>query len=404
MADQPSQMDFQQQHARAVAASDLEVLGKRASAGWAAGQYKTLGEAVVDTVKLAGLGPEQVRRVIEFANTDAFLGAFHKLGSAHHYVDFGSGVLADPREVLRDLNDGGGGQVFDRGTADYDGPPADKTASVQNPEAEMAMWAEFSKKANETVPMERPDGWVWDERDKLAGATQHLTAELSSLEVAYQDCALDLYQQVKQAALDGTDLGQVVRAWGCCTDEPVFVKAAFQLVTPRLIADGVFRDLSQVHQSIEKTGQARLVNPDHPLVQSFDSYCEVLTKTAEVRQQRDRMANKLAQVNHAIGRCGGDAAKLAGAVGAVMGSFRNMGEAARAGLTASGHAGLGELAAAGIKAAPVAGALIGGKVLYDTASTHPAVATVNSRVNPMSSLYQQRKQYRRDMAMQQAMS
>ena len=404
MTDRPSQMDLQQRAARTVAASDLEMLGKRASACWAGGQFKTLGEAVVDAVKLAGLGPEQVRRVIEFANTDAFLEAFHKMGSGHRYVDFGQGVLADPREVLRDLNDGGGGQVFDRGTADYDGPPADKTASDHNPEAELAMWAAFSKQANADIPMANPSGWVWDYRDKLAGATQHLTATLSGLELAYQDCALDLYQQVKQAALEGMDLGQVVRAWSCCTDDPTYVKVAFQLIAPRLLRDQAFDSLESINRSIEKTGSARLVNPDHPLVQSFAGYCEVLTKTAEIRQQRDRVADKLAQINHAIGRCGGDVDKLAGAVSSVMGSFKGMGDAAREALEASGHAGLGHLAAAGIKAAPVAGALVGGKVLYDTASTHPAVAHMNSRVNPLSSLYQQRKQYRRDMAMQQAMS
>ena len=401
MADRPSQLDVQQQHARSVAAGDLEMLGKRASASWSAGQHKTLGEAVVESVKLAGLSPEQVRRVVEFANTDAFLDCFHKLGSGHRYVDFGHGVLADPREVLRDLNDGGGGAPqFNTSTADYDGPPADKTAQAHNPEAELAMWAAFDKQAAGDLQIEDPNRFVWDERDKLAGATQHLLAALNHLEVAYQDCALELYGQVKQAALEGVDLGQVVQAWSSCTDEPVFIKAAFQVVAPRLLADRLFDNIDQLNRSIEKTGMAHLVNQDHPLVRAFADYVDVLSKTADIRQQYDREANKLAQLNHVIANCK-DTNKLAGAV---MGAFKGMGDAAREALEAAGHPGLGHLAAGSIKAAPVVGALVGSKVLYDTAATHPAVAAINSRVNPASTLYQQRKQYRRDLAMQQALS
>ena len=397
MSAQRSQLDFQQSNARAVHAEDLEIMGKRASATWSAGGFKTLGEAVVDTVKHAGLAPEQVRRVIEFANTDAFLSTFNKLGSGSRYVDFGQGVLADPREVIRDLNDGGGGSVFDSGTSDYDGPPShSKQASAKDPEAEISFYAAFHKEAStEGLPYEEPESWVWHARDKLAGEYQHLNSTLGGLEVAYQDCALGLSEQVKNAAMNGASLGQVVRAWSTVTDDPTFMKVAFQLITPRLIREGCFSDVDAVNQSIEKTGNARLVNTDHPLVTAFADYCDVLCKLSEVRQERNLAAEKLSKVNCAITKFGNDTGKLAGVVGEVLGASGRLGDAAKGYLSSKNQHALGELAGFGIKAAPVAAAAGAAKGLYDYAATSAPGMTANMYANPMSNVYKQHKAIRR---------
>src|SRR5208282_6747332 len=114
MADLHTQGLLQQAHAHRVSGEHLEVLGKQASSRWSSGESKTLSDAVVETVKTAGLSPEQVKRVCEFANTEAYLTEFKKEGSAHKFIDFGSGP-ADPSTVIKDLNDGGGGTVFDDG-------------------------------------------------------------------------------------------------------------------------------------------------------------------------------------------------------------------------------------------------------------------------------------------------
>ena len=397
MPSLPSQIDFQQNNAKPVAAGDLEVMGKRASASWARGDFRTLGESVVESVKEAGLSPEQVRRVVEFANTDAFLEAFHKLGSGHRYVDFGHGILADPREVLRDLNDGGGGSVFDRGSNDYSREPESVKTSHACSEAEVALHAAFTKEAGEDIPFENPSGWVWEVREKLAGATQHLTSTLSGLEVAYADVSGNLYDQVKQAARAGVNLGEMIRAWSSVVEDPTYVKVAFQLMTPRMLREQVFADLDSINQSIDKTGSARVVNPSHPLVTGFGDYCEVLGKLAEVRQQRDREANKLAQINHAIKRFGADMDKVASVVKKVLDTANQLGEQVAKG----GQGGaLRQLAGFGIKASPyvaTAGALKGGA---DYLASSTPVMAANSVVNPYSDVYQQRMQMRDMMARQ----
>lgn len=70
--------------------------------------------------------------MVEFANQDAYLQEFRKEGSSK-VVHFDCGP-AVPGEVLQDLNDGGGGSVYDRGDLDYRMHPS----SVKQAAAERA--------------------------------------------------------------------------------------------------------------------------------------------------------------------------------------------------------------------------------------------------------------------------
>jgi hypothetical protein len=128
MHDLPSQTLLQQSAARPKSGEELEVLGKQASALYRCGSC-SLNDAVVETTKKAGLSPEQVKRVCEFANTDAYLREFEKKGSTHRYISFHGGP-ANPAEVLKDLNDGGGGTIFDDGSDDYSHGPMHKGAAA----------------------------------------------------------------------------------------------------------------------------------------------------------------------------------------------------------------------------------------------------------------------------------
>ena len=359
---------FQQRHARPVSGEDLEVLGKQASACWYEGKDSgcgplTLGEAVVETVKKAGLSPEQVRRVVEFANTDAFLREFHKLSSGHKYVDFGGGVLADPSDVLRDLNDGGGGTVFDAGTGDYDQPPEEKQSHVDEQGIAAMFQAEDS-----SIPYEEPLRPFWDARDKLAGMHAHVSSELSSTEVLYDSIARELEHQTKQAALEGTSLGQVVQAWSSITDNPAFIKAAFERITPGLVEDEVFPSYDAVGASIEKVGAARVANPHHPLVETFHEYCDALVKIAELRYQQQGLGIKLAQLEEGLKTANiGKLVEMAGKGMSAVGKASKKGREFVERTTQSPA--LGAATEWGIKGAPVAAGLLGAKALADQVST-----------------------------------
>jgi hypothetical protein len=295
MSDQPNAFTHQQEHARSISGEHLEVFGKKAAADWANGKYASLTEAVIGTVKEAMFSPEQVKRVVEFTNTAAFLSEFKKEGSAHRVIEFEGGP-ADASEILKDLNSGGGGSVFDRGTLDYSSPPSHgghtKTASADEDDA-LLREAFGVKEAEAEEPFANPYGPIIDLRDKLAGAADHLLTEISGLEVAYAECGDRVYHHVKQAALSNVSLGQIMQAWESTAPSEEYVKVAFELFTPRLLREGVFHGGEEMLSSLDKVAsQGSLVNPEHELVVDFADFCGILNKLAEAREVRkDVVAN-----------------------------------------------------------------------------------------------------------------
>jgi hypothetical protein len=298
MHDLPAQTLLQQLHARSVSGEELEVMGKKAASRYLCGECCTLNNAVVETVKQAGLSPEQVKRVIEFANTNAYIEQFNKLGSDHKYVEFHGGP-ADPSAILKDLNDGGGGTVFDRGLADYSRLPMEKSASdllAQNrsrlglektasaaPSPAEEAFERMFQTPDTPLPYAEPFQDVIEMREKLADSREQLSSELNSLEVDYIDVGERLYGLVKQAALEETPLGHIIQAWGEVVPGPDFVKVAFGLVGPRLVEEHIF-DYNEMGASMTKTaGSAAVVDTDHPLVEVFSRFCDVLVKLAATR-------------------------------------------------------------------------------------------------------------------------
>lgn len=284
MSDLPPQGLLQQEHAHRISGEHLEVLGKQAASKWSSGESKTLSDAVVETVKHAGLSPEQVKRVCEFANTDAYLSEFKKEGAGHRFIDFGAPGPANPSEVLKDLNDGGGGTVFDDGSH-YELPPSEKRAEA-NEFVEEKLASELSRPE---VPMiqHEPLGEVMDLKNKLAAACDQFGSEIGVLELQYADAADRVYQGVKQASLSGIELGEVVQAWQAVAPSAEHVKVAFQLFTPRLLRELVFGTVDQIGASLMKTASAGAIpNEAHPIVLDFNDFCQTLTKLAETRVAR----------------------------------------------------------------------------------------------------------------------
>ena len=285
MGDFPHNGLMQQMHAHPHSGEYLEVLGKKAAARWSSGEHKTLTESVTATVKEAQLSPEQVKRVVEFANTSAYLGEFKKEG-AHKVVDFPGGP-ADMAEILQDLNDGGGGSTYDRGTSDYNAPPGGSTTKTAS--ADDGILSEAFGAAPADLPFENPHGEVIELRDKVAGALDHLQTQVSGLEVAYAELGARLYNQVKQAALSGVSLGDVMQAWETVAPSPDHIKVAFTLITPQLLRGEVFHSVEEMTASVDKVASAKMVNMQNPLVTEFDEFCEVLSKLAELREARTEL-------------------------------------------------------------------------------------------------------------------
>lgn len=380
MHDLPSQTLLQQASARPVSGEELEVMGKHAADCYLCGSFDTLNEAVVETVKQAGLSPEQVKRVIEFANTSAYLQEFKKEGS-HKYIQFHGGP-ANPSEVLKDLNDGGGGTVFDRGMADYDQPPPEmpkqaelarsnmsalgleKTAASYESTDEAALREAFS-----VDEQEYPYADPWQDsvvmRDKLASAIDAVRSELSECEVDFMTICDDLYHQVKQASLNGVPLGHVLQAWSEVVPGPGFVKVAFQRIGPRLVTEEVLTS-EEFAADLEKTASG-LPNLDHPLVGSFSAFCLQLEKMAQARVALEELSTEHDRID-------GFLKKAQGIVGAAKKGFGAAKQLARRAAPTVGKAvggKPGEYAAKGVEYAPEALATLGALEAYDRAKYSP---------------------------------
>lgn len=289
MSDLPSSIALQMDSAKPKTGEELEVLGKEAATRYTQGASANLTEAVVDVVKTAGLSPEQVRRVTEFANIDAFHQDFRKEGAGHRVVEFDGGP-ADFPTILRDLNDGGGGTVFDKHAFDYSSPPPDVPGMASTNEDLLGLENEKLASAfgveEEPLPFVDPMRPALDMQDKLARMESEITADLNHLEGQYLDVVDGLVHEVKQASLTGTDLGQIVQAWSTVTDHPEYIKAAFAQLTPRLLEGEVFPSKGAIGESLMKTASSGVTNPEHPLVVRFQDFCETLTKMAEARAAR----------------------------------------------------------------------------------------------------------------------
>lgn len=306
---------MQQEQARPRTGEELETFGKYAASLYLKGRCGTLSGAVVETIKSAELAPEQVRRVVEFTNTSAYLTKFASEGPGHKVVEFKGGPASFP-DVIRDLNDGGGGSLTDPATSDYDLPPPDvekmAAQNLQRLGRMDAKLAEAFRVQEIPIPYADPLRDATDMKDKLAGLYDEATSELGSLETRYMDLCDLLFGQVKQAALDDVPLGHVVVALSTVTDEPEFMKAAFQMLSDRLVVNEVFADYDAIGTSLQKTAGAGMVNPAHPMVGIFADYCDTLMKMAACRQVREEIVGSLDHLGTFIQKAASAASSIRG--------------------------------------------------------------------------------------------
>jgi len=298
MEDLPTSLLTQQENARSRTGEELETFGKHAASLYLKQACGTLSEAVVETIKTAGLAPEQVRRVVEFTNTEAYLKKFASEGPGHKVINFKGGPASFP-DVIRDLNDGGGGTVFDKvaSSSDYSLPPPDVSLLADRNLARLGLMD--SKLASafhvEEVPLpfEEPLREAADMKDKVAGLYDEANHELSGLEIRYMDVCDLLFGQVKQASLDGVPLGHILGIWHTTNPDLELCKAAFAMLTPRLVENEVFQSPVAVAASLEKTAGMGMVNSAHPIVGVYEDFCDTLTKMAATRAVRDDAAEQL---------------------------------------------------------------------------------------------------------------
>jgi hypothetical protein len=244
---------------------------------------------------------------------------------------------------------------------------------VMDPKLAQAFAAE-----EHAIPYADPLRDVLDAKDKLAGLYHEATSELSGLEAHYLDVCDRFFGEVKQASLGGVSLGQLLPLLQLGGDEPEFFKAAFAMLTPRLVDNGVFPSERAMAESIEKTASAGLPNPHHPLVGIFADYCDTLSKLAATRQVQDQVAAELDKIETYLKKAAGVASGLREAASLVpkaWGVARDV--AAKASVPVGEFVGdlagenAGALAGAAVKYAPHIAVGLGAEEAYQRARANP---------------------------------
>jgi hypothetical protein len=397
MEDLPLSLLTQQEKAKPRTGEELETFGKYAAGLYLKGSCKTLSEAVVETVKSAGLSPEQVRRVVEFTNQGAYLSKFASEGPQHKVVNFDGGPASFP-DVIRDLNDGGSALVDKTASfalADYSLPPPDVTRLRERNFTRLGVGYEklaAAFQADETpLPYEEPLRDAADLKDKLAGLRDEATHELSGLETRFMDVCDLLFGEVKQAALGGVPLGHVVTAMSTVSQDPEYFKVAFEMLTPRLVDNEVFRNDLEVAESLSKTAGAGLPNTQHPLLGAFEDFCDTLQKLAAVRTVRTDLDANLDVLTNDLSKAAGIAEEagtaLRDAAGYVPKGWRAAkGLAAQASVPASNFATAlggetaGKVTGAVVSHLPHLAAYLAGEELYQRAKNSPGVGAATNFV------------------------
>lgn len=254
---------------RAVAPTHLESLGKTA-ARLADSNDISLTSAVIETIGSEKLNSEQVRRVVEHANTEAFNRKFASTSGSMRAVHIDGG-LADPVEVLQALEHGARPREVIMDALEYAMPPSfGKTSSAQP----------FFNAIDRT-----PAGVMGDVRGmqhKLASAHEQLIGDLEASKAEMNSAIVKLAESVRQASLQGASPQELFETWTA--------------ISPELAKVAVHRTKQFMIASNTKVA-GRGLNPQHAVVQHFDTFVKAAQSFAQHHEARQLLEAELVKVN-----------------------------------------------------------------------------------------------------------
>lgn len=255
-------------HAK-LSPESLEMMGKQA-----ANMFLDQGIALNDGIaKLAAehkeVSAEQVKRIVEFANTAVYLARHDQsktAGAEHSYPQFD---LADAGRIIQDLSDGARPTVVTKTDIDYSRQSKkEKVSSAQTEEA----LTELFKVASSEKDYSRESivHAVMAAKESLISLKDNLQDRYNQHEALFKEATADFYDQMKRHVLDGGSFGEAYAALKAGVGESVH--SYMEPIVKGLIQEKVasYQDLKAQFASAEKLAH-RVVNPDHPLLHSFSA-------------------------------------------------------------------------------------------------------------------------------------
>lgn len=275
----------------------MELMGKEA-ANLLIQKNVPMNESIA---KMAGayedINQEQVSRVVEFANTAAYL-SFHDknktAGSDSSYPQF---ELADAARVFQDLNDGARPTRITQTDVDYGRLPEKQKVSSAKTEAALE---ELFRPAHSPALDFSKESAV----DDILGAKSDLVALKDSLEhsgeafdLLYKDASALYYDEVKRHLLDGGSFADVLRGATETGTEPEKVASVLEPLMARLVEERVttYEALADGTDDLTKVAH-RVVDTTHPFVATFGALISYQKEMDKIAAALDEVDPQLAKV------------------------------------------------------------------------------------------------------------
>jgi hypothetical protein len=282
----------------------LELMGKEA-ASLLIEKHIPLEDSVV---KLASSHPdmnaEQVRRVVEFANTAAYLSFHDKNKTAGADSSYPQFQLADPQSVMQKLSGTEPDNVTD---LDYLLAPAKKKLSSVQMKKEDELERMFlgegekSKTASLDFSPETVETVILNTKHDLTALRDSLATSGETFDTLFKQAQADYYDAVKRHMLDGGSFADVLRG---AHETGLESKKIASVLTPyveQLIKEKVASPTAIHSQARELTKVAhREVEHSHPFVAGFSALNTLLDETEKVALALEDVDAQLARVQQAI--------------------------------------------------------------------------------------------------------
>lgn len=273
---------------------ELDVLAKHAANLFHSGKFSNMTDAVTNVVKTAALSVQQVRRVVEIANTTAAVQDFKKEGRDHRYIEIKGGP-ADPEVVLSRCNTVEVKQASQ--TNDYAFSPTRDLQVVSGPDRELKLY----ERPQEVVRQLNKEAAERDSAGPAYVRLQHehtnLQAETRMVESQMRRALDELYEHTKEAMQNGTPLGGIASAWSRVAPLE-HLKVAFSFLGERMVGDGL-TTYGNFKQDLQKVAHG-VLNVEHPVVKTYLSFCAALSKVAQHTQTLEKQASALDRLRELI--------------------------------------------------------------------------------------------------------
>jgi hypothetical protein len=299
MADPLSQylLSSSERHA-SISPETLERLGKEA-ANMYLDKGISLNEAVV---KLASsfddINAEQIKRVVEFANTSTYLALHDKSKTAGAGSSYPQFELADANRIVGDLSDGARPTTVTRTDADYGRQPEKPKLSAARTDSLFAQAFGVEKTAKIELSKEAAVEDILQTKHSLQDLKAHLTHSGEQFDLMLKEAQTEYYDTIKRYMLEGNSLADVLAAARSTGVDQEKIAEVLKPVVETLIKEKVASPKTLKTQALGLSKVAsRVVNERHPLVNLFGSVVSLTGECEKVAMSLEEIEEQLAKVH-----------------------------------------------------------------------------------------------------------